>query len=177
MSQPSKKALDLLSELDAEFGKKKKDVKTAIVTQRNDTGNALAALIAASNLTARSWAQVPGWRATRRITFTISQKCKCCLGEVKFVGNEFTEFENQRLRAKVKAAELVLYDELGFELPRTIEHHTHEVDQCVSCLTLSRKVEDLVDAVQEITGRSLAFTPMLPFGNFRKEKANGTSTD
>lgn len=163
----------LLAELDAEFGKQKKTKgkavdKNSIVKslnkefhQRNATGG-LSDLLAASNKTAKSWAQVPGFRATRRITYVVHQHCCTCSHSVSYVGNIFTEFESKRLRAKVKSPELILVDEFGFDLPHTVEETHMDIPECVQCLQLSRRAEDL--AAQLILSATSGYQTGLLFG-------------
>lgn len=138
----------LLAELDAEFGKKPKGAKKDSVrelnrtfNQRNSTGG-FNDLAQAANAMSRSWAQIPGYRATRRITWIINEHCDNCISTVSYVGNTFVEFYNRRLKATVQSAEAITHDERGQELPVAIEESHHSVELCAACLRLSRRVED-----------------------------------
>lgn len=148
---PEQKA-KLLAEFDAEFGKKAKPkvgkTKGEILRelnrtfhQRNETGgfNDIAQM---ANAVSRSWSQVPGYRAVRRITWIINEHCDNCVNCVSYVGNTFVEFYNRRLRARVQSAEAVTHDEAGNPLPIELEEHHHTIEHCAACLRLSRKVED-----------------------------------
>lgn len=141
---------DLLAELDAEFGKKPKKAKVdatkQTVTDRNSTGT-LSDVIAEANATSRSWAEVPGFEAVRRVTRVHHQACRCCGVVVSYIANVFTEFESKRLRAKVQAPEAVFHDSLGFEIPHEVEEFSHHTEQCAACIRLSRKVDDLLEVV------------------------------
>lgn len=148
-----KSTSSLLAELDAEFGKKPKKrltvgqaaerIKNTTIFDRSATGT-VSDLVAEANAYVRSWREVPGFEATRRVTFLHNQRCRCCGLVTSYVANEFTEFENKRLKAKVKAPELVFEDSLGFVLPHEVDEYSFEVEQGACCIRLSRRVEDLV---------------------------------
>lgn len=152
------KTSDLLAELDAEFGKKPKkqkvDPSKQTLLQRNSTGT-ISDLIADSNETAKAWQDTPGFEPVKRVTFIVNQTCSCCLSRVSYIGNEFTEFYNTRLKARVKAAEPVFVDSLGFDLPREVEEYETQVGQCASCVRLSRNTEDLLALVNFELGRPI----------------------
>jgi hypothetical protein len=138
----------LLAELDAEFGKKAKPKKGDSVrelnktfNQRNSTGG-FNDVAQAANAMSRSWSQIPGYRAVRRITWIINEHCDNCINCVSYVGNTFVEFHNRRLKATVQSAEAVTHDEHGQELPVAVEESHHSVALCAACLRLSRRVED-----------------------------------
>lgn len=148
-----KSSIDLLAELDAEFGKKPKGKKALEkslegkgITQRSSTGT-FSEIAAAANAVSASWKNQPGWRAVRRLTYIVAEFCDHCSGRVDYIGNVFTVFENKRLRSTISAPELVTHDEFGFELPHMIEEHIHNVPYCASCLRLSRRIEDYLAAV------------------------------
>ena len=163
----SKSNDDLLKELDAEFGKaarkKPKELTDADIRkqrnrafhQRIDGASTVEALQQYANANARSWLEVPGFRATRRITNVQHEHCLCCGGSVSYIGNEFVEFFSKRLRASVQAAELITHDENGIELPRDVEEWHHDVQQCVACLRLSRRIEDCLVSLNVKNGSAV----------------------
>ena len=159
--QSQEKASDnLLAELMSEFGKKPKGKastssapkeKTARdlnkeFHQRISGSNTQTALQLFANTVSKSWSEVPGFSPVARIIHIQIERCRCCSGIVKIIGNEFTRFESSRLRAKVDSPELLLVDEFGFELPRILEEWPHEVDMCAQCLRVDSLVNELLSA-------------------------------
>lgn len=151
MSLTPEQKKKLLADFDNEFGKKAKPkgkstgeqlrALNRLYHQRNETGG-FSDIAVAANAISASWAQVPGYKPTRRITWIINEHCLNCPGSVSYIGNTFTEFYNRRLRARVQSAEAVTHDLLGNELPVEIEEAHHDVEYCAACLRLSRRVED-----------------------------------
>jgi hypothetical protein len=158
----SQSTSSLLAELDAEFGKKPKKrlstaqaadrIKNTTIFDRSATGT-VSDLIAEANAYVRSWREVPGYEAIRRVTRIHNQKCRCCNLVTSYVANEFTEFESKRLKAKVQSAEAVFEDSLGFPIPHEVDEYSFEVEQGACCIRLSRKAEDLIALCSELVER------------------------
>lgn len=142
---------NLLAELDAEFGKAaqkkaKRDAKAIAVATVHGSNTTVWTEGAVANAVAGSLRNQPGWKPTARVTHVMHEHCDFCAGSVSYIGNQFTLFENKRLKAKLHEPELITHDDLGFELQHIVEEHIVNVPHCAKCLRLSRNVSDLVAA-------------------------------
>lgn len=143
----------LFLELDAEFGKGAKrksapganDERAALNKGFHERIDGSKNPLRGANEYARSWREDPSFEPVKRIVYVHLQVCKSCGHAVQYVANQFTEFESKRLRARVKSAETVTHDSLGFELPILLEQHCIDVEECVDCLVLGQKVAQLID--------------------------------
>ena len=160
------KVNDLLAELDAEFGKAarkgsaangkalppaKHKALNAVYHQRNATGDFRDEVSLANTLT-KSWKEVPGFQPVATIHRIHHQHCRTCWSKVSYIANEFTRFHSVRLHATVDAPEVGHVDEFGLPLPQLTEHHYVDVELCADCLSLSPRVDDLLEAIPFITG-------------------------
>lgn len=161
MTAPGKDVKNLLAELDADFGKKARAARAdthkelnKTFHQRTNTGD-YRDEVAYANAASRSWKDEPGWRPVATVHRVHHQHCRTCLQDISYIANEFTRFRNARLRSQVDAPETGHVDDLGFPLPQVVTEHSNEVEYCAACLRLSRRVDDLADAIVALTGRPL----------------------
>ena len=179
MATPSKETLSLLAELDAEFGKPGKRAKgtgadksqyfnqakhspstkaelTSAAAQlaRTQFTNfedwALHAAMLEANALAKQMDIRPSWIPDARITYVIVQHCNCCGRKVRFIGGEYMRFQSKLQKATIiRRAEVCPDLFLQSKYPDLIEEIVQTVARCPECIDEERKVEKLVDALQE----------------------------
>lgn len=156
---PSQAVMDLVKQLEAEFGKPKRTKASYTPEQKKSKEDADVrksrnkafheALVppdpyAGANAIASSLQNQPGWKAVARLTAVQHQYCRICNSHTEFVAQEFILYQNKRLRASIQSPELITHQPDGTPLPYRVEEYHHEVDACASCLRLSRSVDDLL---------------------------------
>jgi hypothetical protein len=138
--------LDFLAELDADFGKKKKETDTA--ASRNKAWHS------ANQPLEKALGKAPEsdgsgqWKPTARVTYVIRQLCRCCNNTTEFIGGEYVMFESKRQHAKVlrgaqHCPNLFLYDEDDNDLPDLIEEFNQEVSRCPGCIAVERQAIEI----------------------------------
>jgi hypothetical protein len=170
MSNSEKETLNLLAELDAEFGKKPKDRKGGggARSPRDFASDAKSQLERAQFTSFSDWElhlqmleanayakQIdwrPSWIPEARLTYVIQQHCDCCGDNVKFIGGEYIRFRSKRDRATIiRRAEVVPnlwhYGWDGEPLPDLIDEMYQTVPRCPGCIEVERRAVEIWEAV------------------------------
>lgn len=155
-------ALDLLAELDAEFGKKKKEKKTAFLKETtkklsrsqflNNADWRMAQLAQEANETAKRLAQFEQlWKPEAKETWLMRQHCSCCGGYVDYIAGEYVRFRNNHAHCIMKQRAAVHPDlfHLDKTIPEEYMHLEQEVLRCAKCLREEQQVSEIWDKVQE----------------------------
>jgi hypothetical protein len=165
-SKPAdQEVLDLLADLDSQFGKKKKDKDT--VQARNTAFHQKNPQLDQAVGKAPELDQSGNWQAKAKVTYVIRQRCLCCNTVVEFIGGEYIMWESKRQHARIlrqagHSASIFLYDEIGEPLPDLIDEIDQQVSRCAGCIAVERQAEEIWGAVlkkqqQEISQQPLDF--------------------
>lgn len=156
---------NLLAEIDAEFGKKKKepgqkkvrgsanvDKITGSVTDSltrevfaNITDWRLSQLMHDSNRTAKDADYGSNWQAEARITWMTRQHCFTCGDYTDFISGEYVRFRNTRQHATVTRRTEACTDlwHFGTDLPEEYVDQEQDVQRCVGCIKVERMAEEI----------------------------------
>lgn len=152
---------NLLVELEAEFGKKKKEKKSVSLketakklSREQFATNAdwrLALLMQESNAIAREETFALLWKAEARETWIMKQHCACCLRETEYIAGEYVRFRNKRMHATIKRRTESCTDQFHFNkgIPEEFVHLEQDVSRCVTCINEERMVDEIWEQVQE----------------------------
>jgi len=174
-SAADKEIDQLLSSLDAEFGKKPKE-KRALGAASKDKG-ALDALSSArgqlTRMDSESFSEwelrremllaneiskhmdlKPSWIPEAKVIFCIRQHCETCGNTVEFIGGEFIRFRSKRERAVITrraevCTDLWHYGYAGRPLPEQVDHYYQVVNRCPGCIKVEQIAIEIWDGLIE----------------------------
>lgn len=146
---------DFLAELDADFGKKKRGAIDAPHKKLNQQFHANNPQIGKAG--GKSPEQIDAsWKPEARITYVITQHCKCCGDKVSFIGGEYIRFRSQRQHATIiRRAEACTdlwhygWGEEPQEVPDLVDEIHQEVARCPGCIKVEQQALEIWEAAKK----------------------------
>ncbi len=149
---PDQETLDLLAELDRDFGKKKGSPEAAHKALNKQWHAANQPLQAGKGKVPERMRpeDSTAWLPIARVTHVVIQECACCSETCEFIGGEFVKFRSTRayggeiLRRSENCANLFLIHELEHPLEDLIEWHYQKVARCPGCVRVDQQAQAII---------------------------------
>lgn len=156
MSDPTD---DLLADLDAEFGKKKKEkvLKLKEAAKKlsrsqfvNNSDWRAAQLMQEANEAAKRLAQLEHlWKPEAKETWLMRQHCSCCGGYVDYIAGEYVRYRNRQAHCIMQKRTESCSDTFHFgDIPEEFVHLEQDVARCFKCIKDERQVDEIWKHVQ-----------------------------
>lgn len=158
MTAPDKDINSLISELDEEFGKKKRQGKREprdieIAQARNKAFHAANVPLDSSAGGERPDPEdSQAWKPIHLVTYIMRQRCETCMNTVEYIAGEYVRFQSIHqfggtiLRRSEHCPDLFLYRRSDNPLEEVFEEHFQTVSRCPGCIAVERQAQAIWDA-------------------------------